>query len=85
MEQTVRAIEWFSKKNGRLIGEEIILSFDLDHFKQIFNHVDEDDPNIYGGGYRILQKHVDLVQSYINHQIDLNKYNYMFDTYVIKT
>ena len=79
----VRVIQWFDKKSGSFVGEEIIKQFDLQEFKRIFNHVDHDDPNIYGGNYDVLTEHVGRIQPFLDHKIDLAKYDYEFSTYHI--
>lgn len=79
--RVLRLVEWFSKKNGHIAGEEKIENFDLEFFKKLFNHTYPDDPYIYNVCYDILLEHVPTVQKSINHVIDLDKYNYQFSTY----
>jgi len=80
----VQYIMWFSKLSERLSGEEKIENFNLVHFKKIFNHKEKDDPYMYSGVYRLSVEHVEQVQGYLKHTINLNKYIYQFGIYGIE-
>lgn len=82
--RAVPYVRWFSKISSRMAGKEEIENFDLEDFKKIFNHTLEDDPYMYSGNYSILTQHVDSVQQYIKHKIDLDKYIYDFGIYDVE-
>ena len=64
-------IEWFDKKTEFLVGK-VEIDIDMPTMQVIL----DTDEFLLGGGFDIKPHHVEQLQSYTNHQIDLNRYDY---------
>ena len=89
---TLRELEWFTKKRGKLAGEEELTTITIFQLREIFNitqpfYKSPEEPydesyNPYMiAGYEIKEEHAKALQPYVKHKIRLDKYNYYVAAY----
>lgn len=91
-DDTLYLLTWFTKKRGKLVGEESLLSIDVMELRRIFSITDpfilpegvtddeayEDgyDPYMVSFVYDVDEEKAKALQPYATHKIRLEKYDY---------
>ena len=78
MAQVIRELTWYEKDGDLLVGESILTGINLITLKQLFGLL-PDDPMAYV--YPVNESHIDYLQEFTSHKINLNKYDYFLDNY----
>lgn len=90
---TVHKLEWFQKTGeGYIVDTEELVNLDIFKLREIFGVTDsfDKDPsepydeayNPYMiAGYLVNEEYAKSLQPYVNHKIDLDKYDYFIDAY----
>lgn len=85
--ETLRELVWFTKKRGKLVGEEEIATLTIFQLREIFNvtapfwkdpsepYDEAHDPYMVYC-YRVTESHLKALQPYVKHKIRLDKYTY---------
>lgn len=81
-EKIKRVLRWYSKLGDSLIGECWLRNVYLDKLRELFGQA-TDDP-MYDA-YPVSKEQIEYLQKYcIDHQIDLNAYDYFVESYEVK-
>lgn len=83
--KVIRRLRWFTKKRGKMVGEEEFTDLSLFQLREIFNVTDSfykrsennlnSDPYMFDC-YDVEDKHLDILQHHIKHKIRLFRYDY---------
>jgi|GEM_PF-4053100 len=95
--EILRGIEWYTKKRGKLAGEEELKGTNIMELRQFYGIKDPFvlpegvtydeaydagyDPYMVGGCYVIDEEKAKLLQPFIGHKMKLDKYDYFLCAY----
>ena len=82
----VRYIEWYKKEgNTSIVGSEDITHIEVEFFKNDLHIVgDDNDPDLLYAVYDVPEEHAQKLQPFVQHKIDLEKYDYFIGCYTKK-
>ncbi|GCA71872.1 hypothetical protein MiYa_03415 [Microcystis aeruginosa NIES-2519] len=77
--ELIRVLVWFNKDNDDYVGEYTLNILDINELKKIFNVTDSDEQMI--NCYPVFVEQASYLESLLNIEIDLEKYDYFVECY----